>query len=64
MKVAVDAGKCVSAGNCASLAPGIFDQDDDDGSVILLDDSPGAERADEVRAAEIACPAQAITVTE
>ena len=36
MKVTVDQGKCVSVGNCVANAPDVFDQDEDDGSVILL----------------------------
>lgn len=64
MKVTVDRNKCVSAGNCVANAPGIFDQDEDDGTVVLLVAHPTPDRADEVRAAVNACPAHAIDVEE
>lgn len=40
MKVHADRAKCVSAGNCVAHAPEVFDQDEDDGSVILVDATP------------------------
>ncbi|WP_099023791.1 ferredoxin [Mycolicibacterium palauense] len=64
MKVTVDQAKCVSAGNCVAHAPDVFDQDEDDGSVVLLDDSPPADRAEAVREAAAACPAMAISIEE
>ena len=45
MKVFVDRDKCVSAGNCVAHAPDVFDQDEDDGSVVLLDDDPSPDLA-------------------
>ena len=62
MKVTVDQPKCVSAGNCVAHAPDVFDQDEDDGSVILLDAHPALDRADDVRHAADACPAHAIFI--
>ena len=64
MKVTVDQGKCVSAGNCVANAPDVFDQDEDDGSVILLLENPGPQLADSVRQAAEACPAHAIFVQD
>jgi ferredoxin len=62
MKVVVEQAKCVSAGNCVAHAPDVFDQSEDDGSVILLEESPSADHAAAVREAEAACPASAIHV--
>ena len=64
MKVTVDQGKCVSAGNCVAHAPDVFDQDEDDGSVVLLVPEPAPDRADDVRQAAEACPAHAILVQD
>ena len=69
MKVTVDQPKCVSAGNCVAYAPDVFDQDEDDGSVILLEANPTPDRrlpdrADDVRQAAEACPAHAIFVQD
>jgi ferredoxin len=60
MKVSVEADKCVAAGQCALLAPEVFDQREEDGVVILLDDQPGPEQDDAVREGAAACPAAAI----
>jgi ferredoxin len=62
MKVTVDTGRCVASGQCALLAPDIFDQRDDDGTVALLNDRPPAEHHDTVHHAELVCPSGAITV--
>jgi ferredoxin len=64
MKVIVDQGKCVSSGQCVLNAGEVFDQRDEDGVVMLLDESPPAEQAANVRNAAAACPAQVITVEE
>jgi len=64
VKVIVDQPKCVSAGNCVANAPEVFDQDEDDGSVIVLDENPSEDLHDAVREAVAACPAQAIRVED
>ena len=64
MKVTVDQPKCVSAGNCVEYTTHVFAQDEDDGSVILLEESPAPDRADDVRQAAEACPAHAIFVQD
>lgn len=62
MKVIADQDKCVSAGNCVAHAPQVFDQDEDDGTVILLDADPSDDLTESVQAAAAACPAMAIRV--
>jgi ferredoxin len=64
MKVAVDQNKCVSSGQCVLNAGEVFDQRDDDGVVVLLDDSPADEQAVNVRNAAAVCPAMAIDIEE
>lgn len=64
MRVTVDQDKCVSSGQCVLNAGDVFDQRDDDGVVLLLDDSPSSEQADNVRKAAAACPALAIDIEE
>ena len=64
MHVEVNVPKCVASGQCVLIAPEVFDQRDDDGMVILLDDSPGPEHHDNVREAALVCPAAAIRLTE
>ena len=41
MKVTVDEDKCCGAGTCVLLAPDVFDQRDEDGIVVLLDEHAG-----------------------
>ena len=64
MKVTVDTGKCISSGQCVLTAPGVFDQRDEDGLVVLLTPSPPAELAGDVRQAAALCPALAIAVED
>lgn len=64
MRVRVDADRCVAAGQCVLLAPEVFDQRDEDGVVILLDETPGPELHAAVRESAMVCPAAAIHLTE
>jgi ferredoxin len=64
MKVSIEADKCVAAGQCVLLAPEVFDQRDEDGVVVLLDETPGPEQHDAVRESALACPAAAILRVE
>ena len=64
MKVIIDQEKCVSAGQCVLSAPDVFDQRDEDGTVVLLAENPANELADDVREAATICPARAIALEE
>jgi ferredoxin len=64
MRVAVDVPKCVASGQCVLIAPEVFDQRDEDGIVVLLDESPAPTHHDSVRQAALVCPAVAIRLTE
>jgi ferredoxin len=64
MKVTVDQDKCCAGGNCVVLAPGVFDQRDEDGVVVLLTDTPAEELHDAVREAVDVCPSSAIAISE
>lgn len=64
MKITVDEDKCCAAGQCVLAAPEIFDQSDDDGVVILLDEAPPESEHENARTAAQLCPATAIEVQE
>ncbi|WP_028219435.1 ferredoxin [Paraburkholderia oxyphila] len=64
MKLVVDKSRCIGAGQCVLKAPRVFDQQEDDGMVILLAESPSAEDQDAARLAARVCPAEAIVVVE
>jgi ferredoxin len=63
MRVIVDVEKCCGAGQCALLAPSVFDQRDD-GIVVLLDEAPPEALHVAVREAACVCPGSAIRVEE
>jgi ferredoxin len=62
--VHADRDTCVAAGQCVVAAPEVFDQDEDEGIVLLKTDAPSPELAEDVRRAAALCPAMAITLTE
>jgi ferredoxin len=42
----------------------LFDQRDEDGVVVLLNEHPSADQAEDARQAAAACPAQVIHIEE
>ncbi|MDX3111471.1 ferredoxin [Nonomuraea angiospora] len=62
MKIIIDQDKCVASGQCVMAADDVFDQRDEDGIVVLLNDDPPPGRLADVRQAALVCPALAITV--
>ena len=64
MKVIIDQHKCTGAGQCVLAAPGVFDQGEEDGLVILLMENPPAELHKSAREAAHACPSLAITIED
>ncbi|WP_431042216.1 ferredoxin [Streptomyces sp. P1-3] len=64
MHIAVDQEACVGAGQCVLSAPEVFDQDDESGLVVLLDEQPPEELHRDVREAVKLCPVQALAATE
>jgi ferredoxin len=64
MRIVTDTGRCVGAGQCALTEPAVFDQSDEDGTVVLLTDEAEGETLDRVREAVELCPSQAISLKE
>ncbi|MFJ8927545.1 ferredoxin [Streptomyces sp. NPDC102364] len=64
MKVVIEQDKCVAAGQCVAAAMDVFDQREDDGIVVLLDEHPAPELADDVQQAAAVCPALAIRIED
>lgn len=60
MKISVDPDVCCGAGQCALLAPDVFDQRDDDGVVFLLEAEPPEGLHALAREAASMCPTGAI----
>ena len=64
MKLNVDRERCIGAGMCALTAPEIFDQNTEDGRVLLLDPAPRSPQHTTAREAAYVCPAAAITILD
>lgn len=64
MRITIDEEKCVAAGQCVLEAEDLFDQRDEDGIVVLLEDQPSPDREDAARRAAELCPALAILIEE
>jgi ferredoxin len=64
MRVAVDVGRCRGAGLCALTAPDVFDQDEEDGTVLLLDPEPKPALEQAVVAAARLCPNSVISLDD
>lgn len=63
MKVVVDFDMCESNAVCESLAPNVFEIDDNDYLVVKLEEI-GPEDTEAVRRACFSCPRSAITLIE
>lgn len=64
MQVEVDQDKCVASGQCALTAPEVFDQDDDEGKVVVLDAAPAPAAHGRARRAAAMCPGVAISLRD
>ncbi|MFF3441555.1 ferredoxin [Streptosporangium sp. NPDC002721] len=64
MKITTDTERCIGAGMCALTAPEVFDQSEDEGTVVLLDETPPPELHAAARRARQLCPSGAISVID
>jgi ferredoxin len=64
MRVIVDKARCIAAGHCVVKSPSVFDQEEDTGLVILLNENPPESLVESVKLAARLCPASAITINE
>jgi ferredoxin len=62
MKIVFDRAKCQGHGRCYSLAPEVFESDDEGYAVLLVSGDVPAELEDAARLAADNCPEYAITV--
>lgn len=64
MRIHVDRERCIGSGTCVLTLPDVFDQDDEDGRVLVVDDTPVAEHRAAVDHAVLVCPVSAISIEE
>ncbi|MFI2508888.1 ferredoxin [Streptomyces sp. NPDC018972] len=64
MRIDVDRDRCCGAGMCVLEAPAVFDQDEEDGLVVVLLAEPPSALHDVVREAAKHCPSGAVKFVE
>ncbi|WP_432949515.1 ferredoxin [Kribbella sp. CA-253562] len=64
MKVTVDQDACIASGQCVLTSSEVFDQRDEDGTVVLLTSNPPEALSPEIHEAAVLCPARAIQVAD
>ncbi|HEV7625174.1 MAG TPA: (4Fe-4S)-binding protein [Streptomyces sp.] len=64
MRVQADTTLCVGAGQCVLSEPSVFDQDDDEGTVVVLVERPGEADLANVREAVDTCPSRALSLVD
>jgi ferredoxin len=63
MRIVVDHGKCSALGICESLAPDLFEVQDD-GSLVILNERPESGLCEAAREAVEGCPTEALSIIE
>ena len=60
MKIEANRDVCIGAGMCVMTAPEVFDQDEDDGLVVVLQAEVPPEHAEAAARAVAGCPSGAL----
>lgn len=61
MRIQIDRDLCIGFGNCVQTAPGVFELDDEEISVVK---DPGGADMSAIRDAVRLCPTAAITIVD
>jgi ferredoxin len=64
MNVTTHPDRCIASGQCVVTAAAVFDQDEAEGTVVLLEPDPSADHEEDVRRAARLCPSAAIEIQE
>jgi len=64
MRISINRSRCIAAGQCVLKSPQVFDQDEEDGIVILRTENPAPELRESAKLAARVCPSEAIIVHE
>jgi ferredoxin len=62
-RIVVDYDKCTGLGICESIAPDVFEVDDD-GSLLILEETPDESRRGELQEAVDGCPTGALSIED
>lgn len=63
-RIEADTERCVGAGMCALTAPEVFDQSEDDGTVVVVTPEPARRHLDAARDAVHVCPSGALRLVD
>ena len=63
MKAVVDREACISCGLCVTIAPEVFEFDDEDIAIVIADPVPAENEAEAQEAAD-SCPTDAISIED
>ena len=61
IRIVVDRLRCIGAGNCVDVAPGVFQLDEKDTSIII---NPAGAASDTIVSAAENCPVDAIKIID
>ncbi|MGW7444574.1 ferredoxin [Kitasatospora sp. NPDC054795] len=64
MRIRTNPDSCIGAGRCYLAAPDLFDQDDRDGTVVVLADRVAGAQLAGARTAVEECPTRTLSLTE
>jgi ferredoxin len=64
MRIVADTSRCVGAGQCVLTDSAVFDQDDEDGTVVVRVPEPAGDELDHARQAVRICPSGALALRE
>jgi ferredoxin len=64
MRIEADTDMCASSGMCALTAPELFDQSDEDGTVVLLLPAPTGTQLEAAQDAARRCPSGALKLAD
>ncbi|MDN3292789.1 ferredoxin [Streptomyces ficellus] len=64
MRIRAHSDTCVGAGRCFLAAPELFDQSDDDATVVVLVDQVAGVHLEKARDAVDDCPTRTLYLTE
>ncbi|GAA5156814.1 ferredoxin [Pseudonocardia eucalypti] len=63
MRIVVDRTRCTGLGMCEAEAPDVFEVQDD-GTLVILNETPGADLREAVEMAVDGCPTEALSIVE
>lgn len=62
MLIRADGQRCIGSGQCVLTEPAVFDQSEEDGTVLLRTERPDEALQERVREAVDLCPSQALSI--